>query len=98
MKQSQERFNYLMETRDEQRMILYLQHDSLTPDEKEATEAIVADLEAELEEYGLVFEKNQQEILKGGSEACPKGKRRSSQVSVSGSSLAVGLSEPPLLP
>jgi len=58
MKQSQERFNYLMETRDEQRMILYLQHDSLTPDEKEATEAIVADLEAELEEYGLVFEKN----------------------------------------
>jgi len=51
MKQTQERFNYLMETLDEQRMSILL--DDLTPEEREATNAIIADLEAELEEYGL---------------------------------------------
>lgn len=40
-----------METLDEQRMSILL--DDLTPEEREATNAIIADLEAELEEYGL---------------------------------------------
>ena len=55
MKQTQERFNYLMETLDEQRMSILL--DVLTPEERKATDAIIADLEAELEEYGVNFVK-----------------------------------------
>lgn len=53
MEQTQARFNYLMETLEEERMSLIL--DELTPQEKEATEAIIGDLEAELSEYGLKF-------------------------------------------
>ncbi len=53
MEQTQARYNYLMESLEEERMSLM--QDELTPQEKEATEAIIADLEAELSEYGLKF-------------------------------------------
>lgn len=40
-----------MEALDEHRMSIIL--DELTPQERDATDAIIADLEAELSEYGL---------------------------------------------
>ena len=51
MKQSQERFNEIMEALDELRMSLILEHPNTQ--EKENIEALIHDLEVELEEYGF---------------------------------------------
>ncbi len=51
MKQSQERFNEIMEALDNLRMSIIL--DRPSPEEKEITEALIRDLEVELEEYGI---------------------------------------------
>lgn len=51
MKQSQERFNEIMEALDELRISIIL--DQPNPEEKENIEALIRDLEVELEEYGL---------------------------------------------
>ncbi|WP_292993192.1 hypothetical protein [Nitrosomonas sp.] len=47
MKQSQERFNEIMESLDELRMFLILDNPNIQ--EKENTEALIRDLEVELE-------------------------------------------------
>ena len=57
MQQSQERFNYLLQTLDQYRMSINL--DELTPQEREANDAIIAHLEAELSKYGLKFDNHQ---------------------------------------
>ena len=51
MKKSQERFNEIMEALDDLRMSIIL--DQPNTEEKEITEALIRDLEVELEDYGI---------------------------------------------